>query len=126
MKIGRSFDLQLRQNFSPIFHWAQAVSTWYSDRSHWLHIGLRLVLHISVVNISAVIYIFLYLINLLTFFTTAAFVRLSNLMNTVNLCNLTNPAVCALKMEEHQLAMHTTGPRPCPFGCGQQVNDSFS
>jgi len=25
-------------------------------------------------------------------------------------------------MEEHQLTVHTTGPRPCPFGCGDQVS----
>jgi len=29
-------------------------------------------------------------------------------------------------MDEHQLAMHTTGPRPCPFGCGQQVSELVS
>jgi len=35
VKIGGSFNLQPYLNSPPIFHWAQAVPTRNTDRSHW-------------------------------------------------------------------------------------------
>ena len=35
-----------------------------------------------------------------------------------------NSLCVVLQLEEHQLTVHTTGPRPCPFGCGEQVSSA--